>query len=219
MKKIYAINGSPRKNWNTATLLDKALEGARASNPDGVVTERIDLYDMNFTGCRSCFACKRIGGESYGKCAVRDDLHDVLEKLLASDGIIIGSPIYYRNITGELHSFYERLFFPYTVYSPHPSGIERKHIPTACIYTMNVTEAEFKRDRYDLYIGLWERFLAGFFGQPEVMYAFNTYQFDDYTKYVSDSFDEKDKSLYRDHRFGADCETAYKIGQNIIRMK
>lgn len=55
MKKIYAINGSPRKNWNTATLLDKALEGAKASNPDGVFTERIDLYDLNFTGCQKLF--------------------------------------------------------------------------------------------------------------------------------------------------------------------
>ena len=217
MKRIYAINGSPRTNKNTAILLDKALEGARAANPDKVVTERIDLYDLNFTGCRSCFECKRIGGKNYGKCAIKDDLHDVLEKLLTSDGIIIGSPIYYRNITGELHSFYERLFFPYTVYSPHPSGIEKKYIPTGCIYTMNVTEAEFNRDRYDLYIGLWERFLAGFFGQPEVMYAFNTYQFDDYTKYVSDYFDEKDKALYRDRHFGTDCDKAYKIGQKMCQ--
>lgn len=198
-------------------LLDKALEGAKVLNPDEIVTERIDLYDLDFTGCRSCFACKRIGGKSYGKCAAKDNLHDVLEKLLVSDGIIIGSPIYYRNITGELHSFYERLFFPFTVYSLHSSGIKMKRIPTACIYTMNVTEAEFKRDRYDLYIGLWERFLEGFLGKPEVMYAFNTYQFDDYTKYVSDYFDERDKASYRECQFSADRETAYQIGQKIVR--
>ncbi len=108
LKRIIAINGSPRKNGNTATLLDKALEGAKASGPDDVVTECIDLYDLNYSGCRSCFACKRIGGKSYGKCAVQDDLHAVLEKVLTSDGIIIGSPIYYRNITGGLHSFLER---------------------------------------------------------------------------------------------------------------
>lgn len=146
MKKFYAINGSPRKDWNTAQLLDKALEGAKASSPDEkVMTERIDLYDLTYSGCRSCFACKRIGGSSYGKCAVRDDLYEVLEKVLNSDGIIIGSPIYYRNITGGLHSFLERLMFPYTVYSPHPSGIEMPKIPTAWIYTMNVREEDFKR--------------------------------------------------------------------------
>ena len=51
------------------------------------------------------------------------------------------------------------------------------------------------------------------------MYAFNTYQFDDYTKYVSDCFDEKDKALYRDRQFGTDCDKAYKIGQNVVGMK
>ena len=222
MKKIYAINGSPRKNWNTATLLDKALEGAKASNLDEVITERIDLYDLNFTGCRSCFACKRIGGKSYGKCAVQDDLHDVLEKVLKSDGIIIGSPIYYRNITGELHSFLERLMFPYTVYSsytPNTSGIKKPELPIAWIYTMNVKEKEFQRDHYDRYLELWKRFLWGFGRNPEVMYAFNTYQFDDYSKYVSDYFDERDKASYRERQFGVDCDRAFQIGQNIVRKK
>ena len=50
---VLAINGSPRKNWNTATLLNKALEGAAAQ---GVQTELIHLYDLNFKGCISCFA-------------------------------------------------------------------------------------------------------------------------------------------------------------------
>ena len=217
MKKIYAINASPRKDKNTALLLDQALEGAKACDPNGVVIERINLYDLNFTGCRSCFACKRIGGKSYGTCAWKDDLSNVLEKILESDGIIIGSPIYYRNITGELHCFYERLFFPYTVYSKHASGIVRKQIPTACIYTMNVTKNEFERDEYNLYLELWERFLERFYGKPEVMHAFNTYQFDDYSKYVSDSFDENDKATYRKQHFGIDLENAYQIGQNMIK--
>ena len=68
---VLAINGSPRKNWNTATLLNKALEGAAAQ---GAQTELIHLYDLNFKGCISCFACKRKDGKSYGKCAYHDDL-------------------------------------------------------------------------------------------------------------------------------------------------
>ena len=136
MKHIVAINGSPRKSWNTAALLDKALEGAKADSPEEITTERIDLYDLSFTGCRSCFACKRIGGKSYGKCAVKDDLHEVLERILGADGLIIGSPIYYRNITAELHAFLERFMFPYTVYSLNPSG----NVKNVKIYiTGNVT--------------------------------------------------------------------------------
>ena len=68
--KIYAINGSPRKNKNTATLLQKALDGVKESAKDKEIeTEIINLYDLNYTGCKSCFACKRLGGKSYGKCA------------------------------------------------------------------------------------------------------------------------------------------------------
>ena len=51
--KVMAINGSPRKKWNTATLLDKALEGAASQ---GAETELIHLYDLNYKGCISCFA-------------------------------------------------------------------------------------------------------------------------------------------------------------------
>ncbi|MCO5381118.1 MAG: flavodoxin family protein [Methanosarcina barkeri] len=56
--KVIAINGSPRKKWNTATLLEKALEGAVS---EGAETEIIHLYDLNFKGCTSCFACKLKG--------------------------------------------------------------------------------------------------------------------------------------------------------------
>lgn len=69
--KVIAINGSPRKNWNTATLLEKALDGAKSVGAD---VEMIHLYDLSFKGCTSCFACKRKGSQLNGKCAMKDDL-------------------------------------------------------------------------------------------------------------------------------------------------
>ncbi len=74
--KVIAINGSPRKKWNTATLLGHALEGAALK---GAETELVHLYDLDFKGCVSCFACKTRGGKSYGKCAVKDDLKPLFE--------------------------------------------------------------------------------------------------------------------------------------------
>ena len=80
--KIYAVNGSPRKNHNTAILLQQALAGAKKACPDKEIqTEILHLYDLQYTGCRSCFACKRLGSPSYGSCAVKDDLKPVLQKL------------------------------------------------------------------------------------------------------------------------------------------
>ena len=64
---IMAFNGSPRKDWNTANLLNKALEGAASK---GATTELIHLYDLNYKGCISCFACKTKNGKSYGRCPV-----------------------------------------------------------------------------------------------------------------------------------------------------
>ena len=85
MMKAIAFNGSPRKNKNTATLLNRALEGVSSK---GFQTELIHLYDYNFSGCRSCFECKRIGGESYGKCKFQDEASDLIKKAYEADTII-----------------------------------------------------------------------------------------------------------------------------------
>ncbi|MBR3723294.1 MAG: flavodoxin family protein [Selenomonadaceae bacterium] len=214
MKKIYAINGSPRKNKNTATLLDKVLEGARKSDPN-ILTERIDLYCLKYTGCLSCFACKRKGGASYGKCAVRDDLYEVLEKLRDADALVFGSPIYYRTITGQLHSFYERFFFPYMQYKHGYPNLVQKKIPTACVYTMNVKEEEMLADGYLEYMKLFEIFLENYFQKPLILHSFNTYQFDDYSKYVCEVFSEEEKAAWREEHFPQDCQKAVDIGKEL----
>ncbi len=76
--QVIGINGSPRKQWNTATLVAKALEGAAAQ---GAETELVHLYDLDFKGCTSCFACKTRGGKSYGRCAMKDGLTPVSSRV------------------------------------------------------------------------------------------------------------------------------------------
>jgi multimeric flavodoxin WrbA len=100
--KAIAINGSPRKRWNTATLLRKALAGAKAK---GAKTELVHLYDLTYKGCISCFACKKIGGKSYGRCAVKDELTPVLTKAAEAEVLILGSPMYFHTKSGEMRSF------------------------------------------------------------------------------------------------------------------
>ena len=215
MKKMYAINGSPRRNKNTAILLDKVLEGAREGMPE-LQTERIDLYSLKYTGCVSCFACKRKDGASYGKCAVRDDLHEVLEKLADTDAIVFGSPIYYRTITGQLHAFYERFLFPYMQYKVGYPNLVRRKIPVACVYTMNVMEDEMLRDGYRTNLELFEMFLENYFQKPLLLHAFNTYQFDDYDKYVCEVFSKEEKAAYRDAHFPEDSEKAMLMGKQMM---
>lgn len=216
--KVYAINGSPRKSKNTATLLQKALDGVKEAAKDKEVeTEIVNLYDLNYTGCKSCFACKRLGSKSYGKCAVKDDIHEVLEKISQADGVIFGSPIYFGTITGQLQSFLERLLFPYLVYDENNSSIAPKKMPTAFIYTMNVPEKFMDKAGYLSTFNKTESFLGHILTKPSVMYSNNTYQFDDYSKYESSTFSEEAKAEHKKIQFPLDCQKAFELGANLIK--
>ena len=106
-KKIVAVNASPRKGWTTDTLVTEAAKGAEAS---GAVIQKFDLYRLEkFTGCISCFGCKK---EKFkGHCICRDGLTPVLDAIREADGLIIGSPVYLSEMTAVFRSLYERLTF------------------------------------------------------------------------------------------------------------
>lgn len=211
--KVYAINGSPRKNNNTGTLLKKALEGVKFSNKE-VETEIINLYDYKFTGCKSCFACKLIGGNA--KCALKDDMTEILEKLSQADGIIFGSPIYLHSITSQLKALLERLIFPNLSYEDGLSLAEKK-MPTAFIYTMGMPESHMKQFDYPNSFNKHESFIETTFTKPEIMYSIDTYQFNDYSKYKVNASLEELKAKQRETQFPLDCDKAFQIGANLIK--
>ena len=207
--KVLAFNGSPRKTWNTATLLNKVLEGAGSK---GAETEMIHLYDLNYKGCISCFACKMRGGASYGKCAQKDDLTPVLAKIGEADAIILGSPIYFFRVTGEMRSFMERLLFPYLEYTDPWRSIFSRKINTGIIYTMNVTEEEMKEVSLGYSLDANEAILKMIFGVSESLYCYDTYQFQDYSKVVADRINVQAKEQRRREVFPDDCEKVYEMG-------
>ena len=206
---VYAINGSPRKNWNTAQLLEKVLAGAAAQ---GAATELIHLYELDFKGCTSCFACKLKGGASYGKCAMRDGLTPVLDKLAGADGFVLGSPIYFGTVTGELRSFMERLLFPYFVYARPPQSLFGRKIRTALIYTMNVSDEVMKEYQYPVHFGVNQNYLGRIFGQAETLCACETLQFEDYDRYVFDYFDPAERRQRHAQLFPENCRKAFELG-------
>ena len=214
--KAIAINGSPRKKWNTATLLERALEGAAS---EGAETEIIHLYDLNFKGCISCFACKLKDGKSYGKCAMNDELTPVLEKLKDADAVILGSPIYLGNSTGEMRSFMERYIFPFLVYSENPRSLYPRNIPLGYIYTTGAKEENFDVFGLHKVIELNEGVATRIFGYSESLYSTDTYQFDDYLKYVADRFDPEEKAKRREEVFPKDCEKAFEMGIRFIKRQ
>ena len=101
--KIVGICGSPHVNGNTATLIKKALEGCREA---GAETEFIPLANHKILYCKACYLCIE-----KGECVLNDDVKTIRQKMLQSDGIIIGSPTYNREITGQLKTFFDRLWY------------------------------------------------------------------------------------------------------------
>lgn len=210
---IIGINGSPRKTWNTATLLTKALEGAASI---GAQTELVHLYDLAFKGCKSCFACKIIDGPHNGRCAQEDDLSPVLRKIEdEADAIILGSPIYWGAMTGEMRSFIERLLFAPLVYSQPLRSMFPRRIKAGIIYTMNLTEEMSSARGYGMMFNSTERSFRLIFGEAETFCCYDTYQFRDYSKVIMECMNPAKKAARREKVFPDDCRKAFEFGCRI----
>jgi multimeric flavodoxin WrbA len=214
--KLLAFNGSPRKKWNTAQLLEQALAGAESQ---GAKTKLYNLYDLDFKGCMSCFACKRVGGKSYGHCGINDDLKPIFEKIEKADAILIGSPIYLGITTGVTRCFLERLIYPYLVYDEDRSSLFAKKIRTAFIYTAGATDDMVKEMGFDRNQKGTEMAMERIFGSCESFFVTDTLQFDDYTKYVAPRFDPVVKMRRNREQFPIDCRKAYELGARLVRKE
>jgi multimeric flavodoxin WrbA len=210
--QVIAVNGSPRKKWNTATLLRKALDGSASRD---AAAELVHLYDIDFKGCISCFACKTKNGKSYGRCAVKDDLAPLLERIAAADVLILGSPVYLGTATGEMRSFLERLLFPYLTYTDPPGSIFPGKLRTAFIYTLGADEAMAKARGFVNHFALNEIFLKIVFGNTETLCSYDTCQFDDYAKYDAPRWNPEAKAKRRAEVFPEDCAKAYALGARL----
>ncbi len=211
---VLAINGSPRKKWNTATLLEKALEGAAAA---GATTELIHLYDLPaFKGCTSCFACKRKGGK-HGACAMKDGLSPVLEKMRETNALILGSPIYFMQISSGMHSLMERFMFSNMLYNKENNLLFPRQIPLAFVYTMGVSEDVVKHMGMEKpnFNQVTEKFLKRHFVDLETLCSMDAYQFEDYSKYEADMMDVTQKIKHHEEIFPQDCQKAYELGKKI----
>lgn len=220
MKALF-INGSPRKGWATAQMLEQARKGAEDA---GAQTETVHLYDIRFVGCKSCFACKLKNAKTNGVCAIRDDLRPVLVKAHEVDIIVMGSPIYFSYPTGVLRSFMERLFFPINSYNPKideatgkmKSSLLGKFVPTAMIYTMGCPEQMAIDNHYPEIFGENARFLETLFGYTETLSSNETYQFNDYSKYDIMEGTEQRRAKHRDERYPKDLQAAYELGKRLV---
>jgi len=172
-KKIIAVNAGPRMGWNTETLITEASKGAESV---GAVVERYDLFRLErYTGCISCFGCKK--EKNKGHCVCRDALMPVLDAIRESDGLIIGSPNYLSNMTASFRALYERLIFQNLTYNLEKPCCNEHPVPVLLIMTSNAPDTMYS----DL-ISSYQQTLERFVGPTKVLVSGNTLQLKDYSK-------------------------------------
>ena len=100
---VVAFNGSPRKDGNTAAMLQHVMQQL---DHEGIKTEMVQLADLKLRGCRACFQCFTAKNRH---CALADDgLNACIDKMLAADGILLGSPTYFADLTADLKALIDR---------------------------------------------------------------------------------------------------------------
>jgi len=208
MKKIVAINASPRVSWNTGTLVREAAKGAQAA---GAEVEIFDLYKLDkFTGCVSCFGCKL--PQHQGTCICKDGLTPVLEAIRGADGLIIGTPNYLGDVSSAFRTLYERLVFPSVTYKIERQSYTERLIPVLFIMTSGCPEALYAQVGYDKMLEKYQKSLNGAVGSTKIMICSDTLQVDDYSKYEWTMFDPEAKKERHEKVFPDDMKKAFALG-------
>lgn len=208
MKKIIIIDGGPRKTFNTASMLKKVAEGANSVS-EGTEVKSYRLYDLDYKGCMSCLACK-IKGKAVNICKFKDALTPILEEIAEADGLVLGSPNYFGEITGQMRAFLERLAFPWLSYNDY-SQTAPKRMPVLLIETQNGTKEYNNCNGY----GTMEYCISQALDEPEKLIAYNTYQVKNYNNYELAGFSEEAKRQYRDAHWEDDLQQAYNAGKRM----
>ena len=214
MKKIVAINCSPRSTWNTASLVREAAKGAQEQ---GAEVEIIDLYKLEkFTGCVSCFGCKL--PENLGRCICKDGLTPVLEAIRNADGLIIGSPNYLGDVTAGFRALFERLIFQSLTYKTEVRSYNRRQIPVLMIMTSNASEDFYAKIGYDVMLQRYQGSLGTFVGPTKILISSDTLQVKDYSRYHWTMFDPEHKQQRHEAVFPEDRKKAFALGAEMAAM-
>ena len=207
-KKIIIIDGGPRKNFNTASMLQKFAEGAMSVGND-IEVKTVRLYGIDYKGCMSCMTCK-IKGKASNVCKFKDALTPILEEIAQADGLVLGSPIYFGDVTGQMRAFLERLAFPWLSYNDYSMTAPKK-MPVVLMETMNGLPNRNNSQGY----GSMEHCIKAALGEPERIIAYNTYQVNDYNRFELGGFSEETKRQYRDEHWQNDLQKAYDAGRQM----
>ena len=211
-KKIIVVNAGPRRGWNTDSLIMEAAKGAESA---GAEVQKFDLFRLEkYTGCISCFGCKREKNKSH--CISRDGLTPVLDAIREADGLIIGSPNYLSEMTASFRALYERLIFQHLTYNAENPCCNGHPIPVLLIMTSNAPD--------NMYLGLiknYQQVLSRFVGPTEIFISGDTLQLKDYgkTDWPWTLFDPESKKLRHETVFPRHLKQVFDMGATLVRQE
>jgi len=204
-KRIIAVNAGPRKGWNTDTLIMEAVKGAEST---GAEVQKFDLFRLEkFTGCISCFGCKK--EKFMGHCICRDGLTPVLDAIRESDGLVIGSPNYLSEMTSSFRALYERLIFQNLTYNLDRPCCNQRPVPVLLIMTSNAPDGMYRE-----LVRNYQQTLTRFVGPTQVLVSGDTLQLKDYSKtdWPWTMFNPEAKQLRHETVFPQHCKRAFEMG-------
>lgn len=146
--KIVGFVGSPRKEGNTATIVNEVLRGAREA---GAETKIFNLNALNIKGCQACYKCQTPDG----RCVQKDDMAQLYDEIFSAEAVVIGSPVYMLQVTGQMKIFVDRLFALMYLKDGKPGNFRNKikGKKAVAVYSQGQPDTSVFASSFDLHEG------------------------------------------------------------------
>jgi multimeric flavodoxin WrbA len=168
--KVIGFVGSPRKKGNTAAIVGEVLRGAADS---GAETKLFNINELSIRGCQSCYTCQT----PEGKCVQKDGMAPLYDEIFSADAVVLGSPVYMMQITGQMKTFIDRLFALLYLKDGQPGAFRNKikGKKTVTVYSQGQPDTGMFASSFDLndavlgFLGfkVQERVAAGGMREPD----------------------------------------------------
>jgi len=147
--KVVGFIGSPRKKGNTTTIVNEVLRGAQEA---GAETKVFNLNQLGIRGCQACYKCQT----PEGKCVQKDDMALLYDEIYGADAVVIGTPVYMFQVTGQTKTFIDRLFAFLYLKDGQPGnfGNKLKGKKTVTVFSQGQPDTSLFASNFDLNEGV-----------------------------------------------------------------
>ena len=143
--KVVGFLGSPRKQGNTATIVNEVLRGASDA---GAETKIFNLNELTIRGCQACYKCQTLEG----KCVQKDGMAPLYDEIFNADAVVLGTPVFFFQVTGQTKIFIDRLFALLYLKDGQPGAFRNKikEKKAVIVYSQGQPETGLFASSFDL---------------------------------------------------------------------